>query len=230
MAILLMGEVVTGIRGSVGGVVYSANGASAYAKCKGWPRQGISTGRAARRAMLGSLGEYWGGLSDGDRADWGAWAAAPGEVVRNSLGEVIALNGWQWFGKIVLRRFVLGSAPDLSVPTGSVTEDVVTMGLDANLGSDIGITHSGDLHYFDGYDLAWFAGVRPGGVAGVRCPSVVYGGLESTLGGEPYDVHDRVLELFPELAVDEVLYVRCCRQTSEGLRGPMMWCSDVVAA
>lgn len=117
MAIIKLGALIVGLRGTIGGVTYSANGNGLYAKTWAKPTQPETPSQTQRRARYSTLAQNWASLSGAQRAAWNALTAAPPEVVTNSLGDVITLSGWQWFTKIVTRRKLVTATPSYLAPT-----------------------------------------------------------------------------------------------------------------
>lgn len=111
MAITKLGGVVTGVRGTVGGVVYSANKGGTFVK--GWgrganPRTPYQTGI---RSDLAGMGRVWQGLTDVQRAAWDAFALTDPEPTFNSLGDPVLLSGWGYFCRLNIRRAQYSLAP-----------------------------------------------------------------------------------------------------------------------
>ena len=100
MAIVVFGGVVSGARGTIAGVTYSANKAGPYAK--GWSRGANvrsalqTSGRGVHSVLAGS----WRALSAGERTAWDVWAADPEQELTNALGEAYYISGFLWSIKI----------------------------------------------------------------------------------------------------------------------------------
>lgn len=99
MAIIVFGELVTGVRGTLGGTVYSANASGPYVTQ--WrkptnPRTEIQTEQRERYARKPF---EWRSLTAGQRTDWATFAADPAQEQTNSLGESYYLSGYHWFVK-----------------------------------------------------------------------------------------------------------------------------------
>lgn len=129
MAIIKLGELVTGIRGTAGGTTFSANKSGPYARMwsKGSnPRSYLQT---LFRSFMSNWGARWAGMSAGDRALWDAFAHDPPELDFNSLGEAVELSGWQWFARVQMRRSMLQLAWTSSVPADTVPDAATGFGL-----------------------------------------------------------------------------------------------------
>jgi len=126
MAITKLALPVTGIRGTIAGVVFSANKSGTYAK--GWskgPNPG-TIGQMAQRATVTETGPLWRTLSTAEQADWDTFAETPPEDDYNSLGELYLLSGFSWFSRILLRRRRVGLADDLLAPVSTPTTAPIT--------------------------------------------------------------------------------------------------------
>lgn len=119
MAILKFGPTVVGLRGAIGGIVFSANGSSNYAKA--WsrssnPRTPLQTDQ---RSRLASLPAAWRSLTDVERTAWATFAALPAQDLINSLGITYSISGFGWYTKINARLLAMGRAVRTPVPTQS---------------------------------------------------------------------------------------------------------------
>jgi hypothetical protein len=123
MAICKFGETVTGLRGTLGGITFSANATGPYAKRWRMPVLRESVRQTTVRANLSRYGTAWRALSSAQRADWDAWAADPAQERTNPLGEPYYLSGWQAFCSINQCRAqtaqaILSAAPTIAKPSG----------------------------------------------------------------------------------------------------------------
>lgn len=117
MAIIKLGATVVGIRGTAGGLTFSVNGSGPFVKAWGGARHKRTLKQSTQRSNIGDLAQRWRALTGAQRTAWNALTAAPPEVVTNSLGEVIALSGYQWFCKVVGRRQLVTATPSYLAPT-----------------------------------------------------------------------------------------------------------------
>jgi hypothetical protein len=121
MAIVTIAAPLSGIRGTVAGVVYSANKSGAYAKGWSMPCRPNSLNQMRQRGFVAQAGALWRTLSTAEQADWDTFAATPPETDYNSLGEVYLLSGFGWFSRILLRRMRTGQVEDLIAPANTPT-------------------------------------------------------------------------------------------------------------
>lgn len=118
MAIIKLGSTVTGIRGSIGSVTYSAAKGGPYARAWGKGTNPRAAAQMSVRGNLGGLGAVWQGMTAGDRAGWDAYAATNPEPTYNSLGEPVSLSGWGYFCRFNSRRLRRGDSVSTTVPAG----------------------------------------------------------------------------------------------------------------
>lgn len=137
MAIIKLGDTVTGIRGSIGGVTYSANSSSLFAKS--WKRSPLKRTykQSTQRSNFSNQAVAWAALSAAQKTSWDTYAAGTHETVYNSLGEVITLNGFQWFVKLSARKVFVGGTADATAPVGSLVTAPLLFVLSADLSAGI---------------------------------------------------------------------------------------------
>lgn len=119
MAIIKLGGTVVGIRGTIGGLIYSANKAGPYVKA--WAR-GANPRTALQqesRGFLSAIGPAWEGLSSAQQTAWDTLAAADPEPHTNPLGEDIVFSGYLLFSMFNKRRLQVGLAIEDDAPTGA---------------------------------------------------------------------------------------------------------------
>lgn len=97
---------VSGLRGSIGGVVFSANHSSNFVKSRTMPSSKQSKALSDTHVAFAALPELWRALDSGQRDDWATWAADPAQEKTNSLGEAYYCTGYQWF--MALNNRLLG--------------------------------------------------------------------------------------------------------------------------
>ena len=100
MAIFKLGPLVIGIRGTIGGIIFSANAAGNF--CRSWarPTNPRSPLQQQERQFIGGQSQGWRSLSDAQRDDWIAFAAAAPQELFNSLGISYFASGFNWFVKL----------------------------------------------------------------------------------------------------------------------------------
>jgi len=129
MAIVKLGEIVVGVRGTAGGLTFSANASGPY--CKMWARSPNprTTYQQTVRGNLTRYGALWADLTEGERDDWTDFGLSPPELDYNAFGEQIFLSGWQWFCRIQQRRASVGQAPDDTLPSDVAVDPPASVAL-----------------------------------------------------------------------------------------------------
>lgn len=117
MAKILLGPVVIGIRGTVGGITFSANKAGPYARSWSKGSNPQSTKQTEQRARLSSLPNSWRILTPAQQTAWDTFAALPAQELTDSLGETYVLSGYGWYVKTNTRNLVMGDPLRSAVPT-----------------------------------------------------------------------------------------------------------------
>lgn len=117
MAIIKLGALVVGVRGTIGGVTYSANKSGTYAKAWGKGSNPKTTRQQNSRGILASMGPAWQALTAGQRADWSAFAATDPEPHVNSLGEPVVFSGYMLFSMLNARNVQVGFPISNDVPS-----------------------------------------------------------------------------------------------------------------
>lgn len=114
--ILKFAAPISGARGTLGGIVFSANKAGPYAKQWAPPSQPRTTNQTAQRTQLSKIPALWAALSSAQKTAWDTFAALPAQDLTNSLGETYSLSGYGWFTKCNVRLLVIGRATIQAVP------------------------------------------------------------------------------------------------------------------
>lgn len=100
MAIAKFAAPVSGLRGTVGGITYSANGSGPYVKA--WSRSANprTTLQSDQRGRIATRAAAWRNLTNAQRDDWIDYADDPAQLRTNSLGETFFASGFNWYVKI----------------------------------------------------------------------------------------------------------------------------------
>lgn len=117
MAIIKLGATVTGIRGTIAGITYSANKSSLYAKGWSQPPRPLRAQTSQQQAWLSVLPQRWRDRTQAQRDDWDTYAADAAQELTNSLGEPYYASGFNWFCAINLWVLRLGHTYRNTAPT-----------------------------------------------------------------------------------------------------------------
>jgi hypothetical protein len=230
MAIVKFGGGVSGIRGTIAGITFTANKAGPYAKA--WSRcANIRTQpQTADRAALATLAARWRTLDPGDQADWNTFAADPQQELTNPLGETYYISGFLWWVKMsewlrAIDRDPIQTAP-LAGPPPAPT--VLTLTVSAgDVASEITYALNEFGPAFDCFIKlcigqstgAYSMPVKPTCLPGWQIP-----------GASPLDISTEVNDAFPTLQLGQKAFAEIYRQTGEGYRSsPFAIAADVVA-
>lgn len=141
MAILTFASPVSGLRGKVGGNIFSANKGGPYLKA--WsrgsnPRTFVQSGH---RANFISFSTTWITLSQANRDSWDTYAALTAQDLINSLGETYSISGFNWFIRINLNRESFGDGLLSAAPTGGTPATPIIQVVDAFSTAAAGVTN-----------------------------------------------------------------------------------------
>jgi hypothetical protein len=230
MAKVKMGVVVTGLRGTVGGLTFSANRAGNHAHV--WTRSGNarSSLQSGRRQILSVNAQGWRDLDAGSKVDWDDFAKALAQRQTDPFGQYYYLSGFQWFVRCNNWIATVGRAP-IDVPPVSVIPTAPGVLLFQISAAD---SYCGFNYLVNQFGPTWDAVVFVGMGAGHGCivapgpvplivGSQVPGGTELAFTTEFFNV-------FGSVTLQQRAFWRVCRQTIDGYRGAAAtgW-ADVIA-
>lgn len=220
MAIIQLGTTVVGIRGTIGGVTYSANKSGAHAKM--W-RKGINPKTALQqttRSITTLLNTEWAALSAVNRAAWNAYNAGAHEVVYNSLGQVINLSGQQWYQKLNHRMQQVGLASVATAPAGYIpvgSTPITIVGTSAPLVTiDIPLTSPAGTN-----KLVVFGQVKKGSFVAAPTAGYKYVTYVAHAAAAPVDITAAWIAIFGNPVIGTTLCIMVAwQQVANGQRYP----------
>lgn len=111
MAIVKFGPTVVGLRGTVGGLTFTAGKAGPYCRAFALGAQPRVTKQQTQRAYLSNQAAAWRALTGAQQTTWVTYAALPAQALINSLGETYYASGFAWFVKcnVRLKRMALAA-------------------------------------------------------------------------------------------------------------------------
>ncbi len=140
MAIIKVGAPLAGIRGTLGGIVYSQNLAGTYAKQWAKGPNPRTPKQSGQRTFLARMPALWNALNPAERTAWGTFAALPAQDLTNPLGETYSASGYNWFCKCNIRllrtgRATISATPSQARPSAPTINAfrVTTAGTDSNI-------------------------------------------------------------------------------------------------
>jgi len=230
MAIVVFGPLVTGIRGTVAGTIFSANRSGPFAR--GWNRgpNQRSTAQSQQRGRTSGMAKAWRGLTDVQRAAWNWWAAGPAQEKFNSLGQSYFASGFNWYVAINGRL--------MNVGRGTRTTPPIIARPAAPTLSDMQIAHTGAVwnsyvQYpngtFTGFDLILFIAMAnsQGVITKTQGWRLVH---QTQAPGATIESFQPGLEAsFGVIQVFQRGFCRLCRQTTDGVRSAFATAYDDVS-
>jgi len=230
MAILTFGAPVTGIRGTIGGITYTANQAGPYARI--WSRgANVRTqSQSTSRASLANLASWWRTISASDRADWDTFAADPAQELTNALSEPYYISGFLWWVKISREllsadRSPLESGWNVTKPTAPTIST-----LRVSAGAVTSQITFPDGTFTPSYDCVIFMALAQsiGATAKPLVPRFLDG--YQTPPNAPLNISASVAAAFGSVQVGQRAFAEVCRQATTGYRSaPTAIAIDVIA-
>lgn len=117
MAVIDLISPVGEIRGTVGGVTFSRNNCSRYAKAWLKPTYKRTDSQSVVRNSMMNSTISWRSLTDGQRSAWVALGADPPEIDYDRFGNQIYLSGLQWYTRCNTRLLMAGCSQISDAPT-----------------------------------------------------------------------------------------------------------------
>jgi hypothetical protein len=119
MAVTKLQAPLSELRGTIGGVTYSVNASTRYAKAWSMPAYHRTAAQSAVRNSFADAALKWRALTPTQRNVWKALAAAPPEPDYDRFGTLIYLTGLQWFQRCNTRLLLAGQPTIQDAPTTS---------------------------------------------------------------------------------------------------------------
>lgn len=230
MAIIECGGVVTGIRGTVGGVTYAANKSGPYARCWSRGANPRTQSQSTERANLAALAAYWRTIDLADRQTWDPFAADPLQELTNSMGLPYYISGFQWFMKLSRNLASLGRAPIDWCPAygAPAAPTILTLVVSISALPSV-ITYA--LNEFDpDYDCVIKLALGPsiGALAKPLTPLFLKG--SQVPAGTSIDISTELADRFGPLSLGQKAFAEVTRQELWGRRSaPYAIAIDVIA-
>lgn len=190
---------LAGARGTIGGLVFSANGSGPYAKQWAPPSQPRSQPQTEQRSRLAKIPALWADISAAQKTDWADFAALTAQDLINSLAETYSISGYGWFTKCNTRLLFIGrstiqDAPVIARPSSPTINDLLILrtGSSVNLAAGALATASSEnpalpaSNVFDGnihtpwstdppQNIGWVAGELDAGAAAISAYQITAG-------------------------------------------------------
>jgi len=137
MATAQYGGIITGLRGSIGGMTFSKGGSMQVVKNKAAVPKPVLPQQQAVKQLLARFSPGWQLLSSSDRTDWATYAATCPFV--NSLGQTYYLTGFQMYVRCQMAQATRGTVNVIAAPTASGKGTTPTVDFDLS-GGDLRCT------------------------------------------------------------------------------------------
>jgi len=223
---------VTGIRGMLGGVKFSANRSGPYACGRTMAVNPGSIGQMEQRGILAQAGRLWRTLSTAQQGDWDTFAATPPEDDYNSLGELYLPSGFGWFTRIFCRRRRTGQADDLLAPASTPTAapDSFSLDLYPASGDEDQAVLGYTLDDFETHYAVLKLAIAPGVGTNVQTSRFLNCVEELPGAGSSLEFGAAYLDAFGTTQVGMRFFGQLYRQSATGIRStPLEVFSDVVS-
>lgn len=230
MAIIKLGPTVTGIRGTAGGLTFSANRNGPYVKSWSRPQHSVTPNQNIQNGYLAAAAAAWRDITAGQRSDWDDWAENTAPTRFNSLGEPLDLTGFNWFVSlnIVLQTLfepLLEDAPTIAEPA---QPDIQTFVVSTDDTPDTEITWTAndfDDHYL-WYRVAPAIGPGPSSFARNNYLAII----RKTFTSTGVNIFNQMQNHFGALQLGRRWFAQIRKINAEGLLGPAFQIStDTVA-
>lgn len=232
MAIVTIALPVTGIRGTISGVVFSANKSGPYAKGLSPCTNPRSIGQLSQRGYLAQAGAKWRTLTPAEQADWATFAATPPEDDYNSLNELYLLSGFGWFTRIFTRRHRTGQVEDLLAPVATPTAAPATMTLELHesTGAAADATFGYTIGEFATYYAILMLSIAPGLGSNVQSSRYLINWEGLGVGATETDFGIAYWNTFGVTQIGQRFFAQLFRQSPSGIRStPLALFEDVIA-
>lgn len=119
MARIKLGPTVVGIRGTIGGIVFSSSIGGPTARAWRAPALARTPPKLASQASLAFMAARWRSLTSTNRTNWDTFAADAAQVKTNSLGEPYYASGFNWQTEVNIQQQQAGLALQSDPPTST---------------------------------------------------------------------------------------------------------------
>lgn len=230
MAMVKFAALVDGIRGKVGGFVFSANGAGNYVKELALPVAIQTAPQSIVRARFSRLRHAWGSLSEEQVAAWEALALNPPETDTNPFGEEFLQSGSAWHTRVNLRRLQAGQDYDDDAPASVPVDPPATFGLtvyeSAELVEDSVFTYTEN-------DFSGAYAVLAVAVVGSTVRTVQSSGYRviwcgAVEGATATRINEELVAAFGALFVGQKVFGKLWKQSTTGIRSVALEASTLV--
>jgi len=228
MAKVNMGAIVVGIRGTVGGLTFSANKSGNHVKLWGRPANVRTSLQDLKRTGLSTIAQHWRALSASNKSDWNTLAAL--EPLTDAFGNTYYLSGFQRFQKFNIHRASVARAILDAPPIESIPAAPTIASVTVSAGA-VACTYTYAAGQFGPtYDAVLFINLAP--TTGPLAPPGSFQFIKGSQvpGGTSITFTTELFALFPKPNAFQRAFWRIARQLPSGFRSdPTSGYVDVIA-
>ena len=219
MAKVKMGVIVTGLRGTVGGLTFSANKAGPHAHI--WTRSANARSalQCGRRQALSINAQAWRSVDPADQADWDVFAAALAQRQTDPFGNFYYLSGFQWYVRVNNWLTTCGRAAVSTPPAAAVPVAPTVTSFQVSAGDGTCHFHFTLGEFIPDFDAVVFVGIGNGyGCIVPPGPMPLIVGAQVP-AGLSLDFTTELMAVFGSVFVGQRAFLRVHAQTTDGYRG-----------
>lgn len=198
MAKIKLNSLLADMRGRLGSVVFSSNGAGFYASPLKTPVQPNSSLQSATRNSFSRLVKSWNLLSVSDRASWTAYAAQADTARTDWFGDSYFPNARAQFISINTARLLAAEDINATAPTGSLPAALPAMAAGVDPDGSAFTSYIDNSAAFDASILAVHAAVSITASPGRGTPITPYRvlGINPVSGTWPWEIDALLTALY----------------------------------
>lgn len=167
MARIKVASPIAGIRGTLGGLVFSRNQSGSF--CRAWSRGANprSATQQPTRLNLSTLPADWRALTQVQRDAWDTYAAAAAQEKTDPFGTAYYVSGWNWYVAVNQWRATVAQSAASAPPSSSTpaAPTITDLTIDEDPADTSSITFSGSP-FSSAYGVVYLAvGATPSALA-----------------------------------------------------------------
>lgn len=217
MAIAKLAAPLAGLRGTVGGVVYSANKSGPYVRSWYQSAKGLSVKQSVTRETFTLAPLAWNALTSSQRSDWQDWADLPAQEKTNALGEGYYCSGFQWFVSCYMNLALVGGTLPTDAPTEARPSAPGLTSLSASA-SPIAITLYWATPELEGFYMPFFANLTSSTVRTVQYPNWRYAGKKYDTTATQTSITANLANLYGTAREGQHYWIKAYKMTTEGVQ------------
>lgn len=231
MAKIKVASPLSGIRGTLGGLVFSQNQSGTF--CRAWSR-GANVRSAAQqppRIALATLPAEWRSLSQTQRDAWDTYAANSAQEKTGPFGDPYYVSGWNWFVAVAQWRATVGQSVASAPPSSSTpaAPTITALTIDEDPADTSSITFSG-TPFSAAYGVVFLAfAAANSALAMPTARALVALTIATGSGASTFSFPD-LEPVFGVLQENQSAYAWAYTQTTDGRRGAPDTFRDLVVS